>query len=561
MIKEIYIRDLGIIREARLPFKAGLNVLTGETGAGKTMVLSALGLLLGERSDAGSVRAGSKQAFVEGLWGVVPEHVAARIAEAGGELEDGEMLTNRSVSTEGKSRAAISGVSVPVGLLSEIGDELVVVHGQSDQIRLKSSAAQREALDAFAAVQDLVAKYRAEFEAWRAAELQLREIQTNKSTNEQELQRLLGELEEIEKLSPKPGEDIELREISNRLMNSEALRQAASVAHVAFASEDDSADVTSLLVQAKRALESQVSSDSSLESLLSRIVELSYQASDVSSEISSYLSSLESDSEYSLDQIQSRRAELNALIKKHGVDLDAVFAFSEQASRRVVELDSSDERIDAVTKEVADRHERVLSLADELSAKRTAAAELLAKEVNHELAGLAMAGAELVVSVEKLESLASHGSDLVSFGLKTYAGAEPRPIGKGASGGELSRIMLALEVVLAKGSSGKTFIFDEVDAGIGGAAAIEVGKRLSRLSKEAQVIVVTHLAQVAAFADNHHMILKSNGSDVTESDVLTLAEADRQTELARMLSGLTESAAALEHAAELMSLAKASSGS
>lgn len=561
MIKEIYIRDLGIIREARLPFKAGLNVLTGETGAGKTMVLSALGLLLGERSDAGSVRAGSKQAFVEGLWDVVPERVAARIEEAGAELEDGELLTNRSVSTEGKSRAAISGVSVPVGLLSEIGDELVVVHGQSDQIRLKSSAAQREALDVFAGVQELLAAYRSEFDAWRTAERQLEEVQTNKSANEQELQRLVADLEEIEKLAPKPGEDTQLREISNRLMNSEALRQAASIAYAAFASDDDSADVSSMLAQAKRALESQVASDQALEALLAKIVELSYQATDVSSEISRYLSSLESESEYSLDEVQSRRAELNAIIKKHGVDLDAVFAFSEQASKRIIELDSSDERIDALTKEVTDRHELVLRLADELSAKRMVAAESLTKEVNRELAGLAMAGAELVVSVEKLDSLANHGSDLVSFGLKTYAGAEPRPIGKGASGGELSRIMLALEVVLAKGSSGKTFIFDEVDAGIGGAAAIEVGKRLSRLSKDAQVIVVTHLAQVAAFADNHHMILKSNGSDVTESDVLTLSEADRQTELARMLSGLTESAAALEHAAELMSLAKASSGS
>lgn len=561
MIKEIYIRDLGIIREARLPFKAGLNVLTGETGAGKTMVLSALGLLLGERSDAGSVRAGSKQAFVEGLWDVVPERVATRIAEAGAELEDGELLTNRSVSLEGKSRAAISGVSVPVGLLSEIGDELVVVHGQSDQIRLKSSAAQREALDVFAGVQELLAAYRSEFDAWRTAERQLEEVQTNKSANEQELQRLVADLEEIEKLAPKPGEDTQLREISNRLMNSEALRQAASIAYAAFASEDDSADVSSMLAQAKRALESQVASDPALETLLAKIVELSYQATDVSSEISRYLSSLEIESEYSLDEVQSRRAELNAIIKKHGVDLDAVFAFSEQASKRVIEIDSSDERIDALTKEVAVRHELVLRLADELSAKRMVAAESLTKEVNRELAGLAMAGAELVVSVEKLDSLANHGSNLVSFGLKTYAGAEPRPIGKGASGGELSRIMLALEVVLAKGSSGKTFIFDEVDAGIGGAAAIEVGKRLSRLSKDAQVIVVTHLAQVAAFADNHHMILKSNGSDVTESDVLTLSEADRQIELARMLSGLTESAAALEHAAELMSLAKASSGS
>ena len=559
MITEIYIRDLGVIREARLPFKPGLNVLTGETGAGKTMVLTALGLLLGERADAGSVRAGTTQTLVEGRWTSVSESVSARISEAGASLDEGELLANRSVSSEGKSRASIGGVSVPVGLLGEIGSQLVVVHGQADQIRLKSAAAQREALDAFAKIEDLLGEYKQQFQNWKNAERTLEEVLNNKAANAVELARLTADLEEIEKLAPRAGEDVELADLANRMANLEALRQAATVAHEALYSELDAVDANTMLTKARKVLEQQAS-DSVLEGLAKRLQEVGYQVSEVAAELSTYLASLEQDSELSFDEVQQRRSSLTSMIRKHGASLEDVFEFSKSAGKRILELDDSDERVQQLRDDIDEAFAQVKLLSQKLTQSRKLAASQLATDVNVELAGLAMAGAELVVSVDELSDYSIYGADQVSFGLKSYAGAEPRPIAKGASGGELSRIMLALEVVLAKGQLTPTFIFDEVDAGVGGAAAIEVGKRLARLSKDAQVIVVTHLAQVAAFADNHHRVLKSSNGDVTESDVETLDGEARQAELARMLSGMADSATAREHAGELMSLARASAG-
>ena len=279
--------------------------------------------------------------------------------------------------------------------------------------------------------------------------------------------------------------------------------------------------------------------------------------SEVAIQLSSYAASLEADSELSFDQVQRRLSELNALIRRFGPSLDDVFAHSTFASGRVLELDDSEERIDSLRQQVEVEKKVAEDLANQLTARRIESAKSLAAEVNLELAGLAMAGAELVVEVSQAEDLGPFGRDQVSILLRSYAAAEPRPIAKSASGGELSRIMLAIEVVLAKGSTTPTFIFDEVDAGVGGAAAIEVGRRLARLSKQAQVIVITHLAQVAAFADNHQRVLKTQNGDITESDVASLSGADREAELARMLSGLSDSTSARQHAAELMSMANA----
>ncbi len=557
MIKEIYIRDLGVIREARLSFTEGLNVLSGETGAGKTMVLTALGLLLGGRADAAAVRAGSNALLVEGRWAPVPTEVKQRIEEAGSSLDEGELLANRSVSIEGKSRAAIGGVSIPIGLLGELGEQLVVVHGQADQLRLKSASAQREALDSFASLSELLADYSEHFQAWQQANKNLKEVLNNKEANAREVAELLDDLKAIEAVSPRAGEDVELRDLAARMSNLEALRSAAASAHEALSSESDQLDVQTLLAAARRSLENQRALDSSLENIAEKLSEASYQVAEVALELSSYVSSLEAESELPLDEVQRRLADLNALNRRFGGTLDDVFAHSEFASRRVLELDDSEDRIAALKQQIEAEGQALEALAEQLSAKRSAAAKLLASEVNTELAGLAMAGAELVVEVIQGEDFGPHGRDQVTILLRSYPGAEPRPIAKGASGGELSRIMLAIEVVLAKGVERPTFIFDEVDAGVGGAAAIEVGRRLARLSKQAQVIVITHLAQVAAFADNHQRVLKTQTGDITESDVASLVGQDREAELARMLSGLADSSTARQHAAELMSLAKA----
>jgi DNA repair protein RecN (Recombination protein N) len=557
MIQELHIRDLGVIREARLAFKSGFNAITGETGAGKTMVLTALGLLLGQRADAGSVRTGQAQTLVEGRIAVANSELRERIAELGGMLDDDELVMNRIVSSEGKSRATLGGVSVPVASIGEIAGQLVVVHGQADQIRLKSPSAQREALDSFAGNADILQKYRICFHDWQLTAKLIAELESSSAAQLQEVERLKFAIDEIGKVNPKPGEDVELADLANRLGNLEGLRSAASAAHEMISSESDNVDALGLTGQARKVLDHE--SDSKLQELGLSLGEISSQLRDVAGELASYLSSLDDDSDLSLDQVQSRRAELKALTRKYGSSIDEVLEYSQSAQQQLLALDNSDERISALREQEQEQFAAASALAEDLSQKRKSAAIELATAVTAELKGLAMNDARLVVEVESTDQLTNTGVDNVSILLASYAGAEPRPIGKGASGGEISRIMLAIEVVLAKDRQATTFIFDEVDAGVGGAAAIEVGRRLARLAQQAQVIVVTHLAQVAAFADHQLRVLKNSSDNVAETDVVVLDQQQRLEELARMLSGLAESASAREHAAELMSMAKSGS--
>lgn len=564
MIEEIYIRDLGVIQEARLAFGPGLTVLTGETGAGKTMVLSALGLLLGERSDTSTIRRGQDQAFVEGRWYLKPntdisEQVSERLAEAGAEVLDGELIMNRSVSSEGRGRASVSGKATPINVLSELGEKLVVVHGQSDQIRLKSAAAQREALDQFAASASALAEYQSHFNAWKISSAKLAEIQQNLDARAKEAQQLRESVTELEAADPKPGEDVELTDKANRLTHVEELRIAASAAHEAISSEsfEGGADAIGLIGAARRSLEQVSAHDSELEKLAESLKQLGYQLNDVAAEISSYLDGLDEDSARALEIIQERRAVLNTLMRKYGPTLDEVIALRESASDRLLELDSSSDQIESLTSEVDAQFKAMTKAAAELTAIRTKAAAELAEQVTSELAALAMPGSTLVVSVSEAAEFGATGKDVVSIQLSSYPGAEPRPLGKGASGGELSRIMLAIEVVLAKTEQAPTFIFDEVDAGVGGAAAIEVGRRLAMLAKQAQVIVVTHLAQVASFANSHLRVLKNSSEQFTATDVVSLNHEERINELARMLSGLPESESGRTHAAELLEKATA----
>jgi len=561
VIEEILIRDLGVISEAKLEFGPGLTVLTGETGAGKTMVLNALGLLLGERSDSSAIRKGQEQAFVEGRW-LLADSALNRIRELGIELEDQELLVNRSVSAEGRSRAALSGKSVPVGILSEIGDQLVVVHGQSDQIRLRSAAAQREALDQFAGddLAKVLTEYAGVYANWRQASARLSEITTQLEARSREADQIRSAVEELTALDPKAGEDVELSEKASKLTHLEELRIAATESHNQLSSEgfDDSSDAITLIGKARRALESVSEHDPELDSLAKALKEIGYSLNETSASISSYLASLDSDGSAELERIQQRRADLTSAMRKYGPTLEEVVSFLENSGARLLELDSSDKEIQELTSLEQSLSKQALSLAKSITDRRSRAAAELAKSVTGELAALAMTGASLEVTVTAASELGAHGADQVAILLSAYPGAEPRPLGKGASGGELSRIMLAIEVVLAKSELAPTFIFDEVDAGVGGAAATEVGKRLATLAQNAQVIVVTHLPQVAAFATRHLRVLKSVSDKYTATDVVRLEGEAVVEELARMLSGLSESESGKTHAKELLELAKAS---
>ncbi len=553
MIEEISIRDLGVISEAKLQFGPGLTVLTGETGAGKTMVLTALGLLLGERSDSSAIRQGQEQAFVEGRW-LVPNHISAQeiVSEAGGQIDSGELIVNRTVARDGRNRSAVGGASAPVSVLATLGEKLVAVHGQSDQIRLKSAVAQREALDQFSGVAELLQKYRESFDAWKTVQKRVEELKAASLTREAELQSLREAVEELDRLEPKVGEDVELAEQAQRLTHSEELRIAASAAHEFLSSENDGDDAIALVGKARRILESASAHDPELGRIVETLRELGFQLGENAALLSGYLASQEAGGASELERIQQRRAELIAAMRKYGPSLDEVISYHESAGKRLLDLDSSDEQIERLETEVSGLFAVVEDLAGQITAVRKHAALRLEQAVTEELGTLAMGGATLVVTVTESTDYQSHGVDQVSIQLAAYPGAEPRPIGKGASGGELSRIMLAIEVVLAKTEQALTFIFDEVDAGVGGAAAIEVGRRLAQLAKVAQVIVVTHLGQVAAFANQHLRVLKTVSDQYTASDVVSLHGEERVEEIARMLSGMTESDTAKASARELM---------
>jgi DNA repair protein RecN (Recombination protein N) len=559
-IEELGIRDLGVIAEATLPIGPGFTAVTGETGAGKTMVVTALGLLLGARADATAVRAGAKQAWVEGRWYVPGRPVIEeRVADAGGELEAGELLLGRSVSAEGRSRAVVGGRSAPVGLLSELADELVVVHGQADQQRLRSAGAQRAALDRFGGreLQQALDAYRTAFESWRDDARELERLREAHDARRREAEELREALDEVEQVDPQPGEDTELHERADRLTNLEDLRLAAAQSHELISAEspvDDAPDAVVLVENAKRHLERVAAHDTALSPIVEVLTNAGFLLADAAAELSSYVAGLDADGARELELVQERRASLAALVRRHGATLDDVLAFRADGGLRLLELDGDDERIGQLEASVAAAEAEVDRLAARLTELRTEAASRLGAAVTTELAALAMPDAELHVAVEPGEP-APHGRDQVSILLRPHPGAEPRSVARGASGGELSRVMLAIEVVIAGTDPVPTFVFDEVDAGVGGAAAIEIGRRLARLAERSQVIVVTHLAQVAAFATNHLSVVKGTDGQVTASSVRQLEGAEREAEMARLLSGLTDSEIGLAHARELLEIA------
>ncbi len=563
MIEELRIGDLGVIERAEVPLAPGLTAITGETGAGKTMVLSGLSLILGGRADAAVVRVGAERAVAEGRFVLeTGSAVAERARDAGADLDDdGGLVALRTVAAAGRSRAFLGGHGVPVAVLAELADALVTVHGQADQVRLRSPRHQRGALDAFAGPehQGELGRYR---ELWaerqaRAAELDDLERHAAERAREADLLRL--GLAEVERVDPQPDEDLDLAVEAERLGHLEDLRAAAALAHAVLAEDGQdtgAASAASTVEAARRALDQVSGHDPALADLAGRLAEIGYLVADVATEVAGYADGLEADPGR-LDQVHARRAELTALSRAHGGTVAEVLAWVAHAGPRLAELDGGGDRRAELAATLERLDAELAAAAQRVTAGRADAAERLAATVTAELEGLAMAGAELAVVLHPLDAAGPWGAEDVEMLLAGHAGAPPRPLGQGASGGELSRVMLAIEVALATAPDAErpaTFVFDEVDAGVGGRAAGEVGRRLAELARHAQVVVVTHLAQVAAYADQHVVVTKTTqgGSDVvTASDVRPVSGQERVVELARMLSG-SGSATALEHAAELL---------
>jgi DNA repair protein RecN (Recombination protein N) len=573
------LRGLGVIRDAVLELGPGLTVVTGETGAGKTMVVTGLGLLMGGRSDAGAVRSGEPAAVVEGRVLVDPAGpVAARALEAGAALDDdGDLLViSRSVSAEGRSRAHLGGRSVPVGVLAELADELVTVHGQGEAVRLRSATHQRQALDRYAgsAVLPELDDYRTGWLRLRVLEDELGELTAKARERSQEAELLRLGLAEVERIAPQPGEDAELKAEAARLSHAEDLRGAATTAQALLSGDseqvEDGADAGSLVGAARQALDAARSHDPQLAELADRVTELGYLAADIAAECASYVASVDADPAR-LAAVEQRRAELGQLSRTHGTDVDGVLAWAEHSGLRLLELDGDDDRIGAMAADRDRLRADLGRLAGSVSRARTAAAAKLADAVSAELQQLSMPDARLVVEVRQRpdpdgltvdlgsgpQALATgpDGVDEVELQLVPHQGAPARPLAKGASGGELARVMLGLEVVLGAVDPVPTFVFDEVDAGVGGRAALGIGRRLARLARGSQVLVVTHLAQVAAFADRHLLVAKGSDGEVTESGVHRLQGEDQVRELARMLGGVDDSDSARAHAEELLALA------
>ncbi|MFC9587670.1 DNA repair protein RecN [Streptomyces yangpuensis] len=569
------IRSLGVIDDAVVELSPGFTAVTGETGAGKTMVVTSLGLLLGGRADPALVRIGAKAAVVEGRIVMRPDAPAAvRAEEAGAELDDGALLISRTVSAEGRSRAHVGGRSVPVGLLGELADDLVAVHGQTDQQGLLRPARQRQALDRYAgdAVAVPLEKYGSAYRRLRAVAVELDEITTRARERAQEADLLRFGLDEIAAVEPVAGEDAELAAEAERLGHAEALAQAAQAAHAALAGnpEDPEAiDANMLVAGAHRALEAVRSHDPALATLAERIGELGILLSDVAGELAGYADDLDADP-LRLAAVEERRAALTQLTRKYGTEgtVEAVLAWAEQGAARLLELDGDDERITELTAERDGLRSELSLLAQALTDARVEAATRFASAVTAELASLAMPHARVTIDIRQTEdpegvdvdgrpvAYGPSGADEVELLLAPHPGAQPRPIAKGASGGELSRVMLAVEVVFAGTDPVPTYLFDEVDAGVGGKAAVEIGRRLAKLARSAQVVVVTHLPQVAAFADRQLLVEKTNDGSVTRSGVTVLEGEDRVRELSRMLAGHEDSVSARAHAEELLAAAR-----
>jgi DNA repair protein RecN (Recombination protein N) len=563
----VEISGLGVIERAHFSPGAGLTVITGETGAGKTMVLSALSLLTGSRADATVVRNGSERASIVGRFALTPE-MGEKFAELGGEVDGGESLLSRTITSEGKSRAAIGGITTTISALSEIGAQLLSIHGQSANFTLLKAEKAREILDGYGGTEiaKALTTYRALYDRYREIVSTIDELLQLQSTRERELERINTFLSEFDRVNPTRNESALLRERILALENVDGTRLALSDSLQAL-SEGES-NISSLLAGVKRSIESLGTGSGQAEANVALIREISILVNELTSSLRSQGSELDVEPG-ALEQMHSRRALVQSLVKRFGDASkdDPESALIEDAKRNkalFLQLSDGDQGIAQLEREREEFAANLISASEMLTKTRRSRATELEREISEELTQLAMPAARITVAIdgvgdglavsdEKRTLICSNtGSDSVTFLLTPHAGATPLPINKGASGGELSRIMLAIEVVLAGRSSVPTYVFDEVDAGVGGKAAVEVGRRLALLARHAQVLVVTHLPQVAVWADTHYSIRKNSSETVTTSDLALLSEGERINELARMMAGREESALAQEHAQELL---------
>ena len=564
-LEEISIRNLGVIESAEIQFKSGLNVLTGETGAGKTMVLTALSLILGGKSDADKVRTGAQRMVASGRFAIA-DSLQESLDEMGAEVEAGSLLISRTVTSDGKSRIHIGGAPTTATRVAELAEDLVEVHAQASTNRLTKPAFIRATLDVFGKSEEVAAEVAALYAEHQEMAARIAQLRSDQANREREITRLTEFMKAFNLILPKAGDLSEIQAELTRLNSVDELQQAVS-ASLNFIDAEDF-PVTSALVNAKRSLDHVSGKDAALDDLAQQLGDSLYEFQEALGALHRYLSALDADPSR-LEYLQERKSAINSLIKKYGEGSDRDSAFTEliaraeDSAKRISDLEGGEGRIADLEIDLQKIFMRLQKSAGELSKLRQATALDLQEKISAELHSLAMPHSAIIVEVNakpglKISEYSIHGLDEVTLLFTSHQGAAPGAITKVASGGELSRVMLAIEVVLAAVNPVATYIFDEVDSGVGGKAAVEVGRRLRLLAQEAQVIVVTHLAQVAVWADHHLVVRKSEGGLVSISDVIPLSLDERSVEIARMLSGQEESETAREHARELLEMVQES---
>lgn len=542
MLEELVIRDVGVIDRVDLRLGAGLTVVTGETGAGKTMIVSALDLLTGARADGEQVRRGAELAVVEARLRPPPSGAHDWIAPG-----DDDLVVSREIGT-GRSRVRIGGRLAPVSALAQTIGAAVELHGQSDTTKLATPGVQRELLDRWGGpvLSAALDAYRGAYQSWRAASESLAALEGSDRDRARETDRLAFEIAEIAAVDPRAGEEAELEAELRRLEHAEELTTAAATAAQALTADGGARDALGVAAAALRGVRGM---DDALEELGTRVEGLAAEAQDLAFSLSSYAADLELDPAR-LEDLRARRAALARLVRKYGTDAAAVQAYAEEARARLARLHTSDEQRAALAAEVAAQAQRMADLGATLTDQRREAGLRLAATVEEHLSELAMVAARMTVAVEPTTP-GAEGADRVTFLLAANPGEAALTLAKAASGGERSRVALAVRLALAAADQTPVLVFDEIDAGIGGAVALAVGRQLARLAQGRQVLCVTHLAQLAAFADAHLVVSKATVGGRTVASVRTLTEDDRVEELARMLSGTPDSVAASRHAADL----------
>ena len=562
-LEEISIRSLGVIESSNIEFNDGLTVLTGETGAGKTMVLTALGLVLGSKSDSDLVRIGAERATVTGRF-AVNQKIASSITENGGQIEDGCAVITRTVSAQGKSRVLIGGALTSASFVADLSDQLVEIHQQSSALRLTKPNVVRELVDSFGGIS--LSDYLTVYDEFTTLQKRLSDLKSQLARRDIEIAELEQFVKAFSSVNPKPSEIEQIENEISKLGSVEDINQHLSTALNSL--ENDEVSAINHLQQARKELDRVKDKDAALDLILDRYLELVLGFQDVTSDLTSYLAGLEADPKR-FEFLQNRKSEINNLIKKFGKGSDRSIAYEQliedgkNASLRIEDLSGGDARVKEIEQELNNVFSRLKKEGQKVSHLRAEAAVAMSQSVTQEIKALSMPNGELTIKCKEndpnqISSYTASGINDLEILFCSHQGGKELPLNKVASGGELSRVMLAMEVVIAQTQSIGTYIFDEVDAGVGGKAAIEIGRRLSKLSKNAQVIVITHLAQVAVWADHHLVVKKSEGGSVTQSDVISIDEAERKVEIARMLSGQEDSQTAQQHASELLHIVRES---